>query len=116
MEVLCRCCGKGISVPTERRRVGSAKEVPFTLSRLVGNRSSAESLRGGCVCRHRVSRLQRLSKLQADAKALQDELQSSLRAVYGSADVPALGKHSLEAALDSGATGNLVTMNCVDPA
>ena len=64
----------------------------------------ADVLRDECVCRRCFACLQHLAKLQADMKALQDELKSTLRDVYRSVDMPVLGKHSHEAETEASAT------------
>ena len=106
MEVSCCCCGKNISSSTERRRLSNAEGVFLTLVHLLGNcvheHGAIETLWRGCVCRHCFSRLQRYARLQADIRSLRDDLETSLRAVYGSEDTTVLGKHSLEVAVESG--------------
>ena len=106
MEVSCCCCGKNISSSTVRRRLSNAKGVLLlTLVHLLGNcvheHGAIETLWRGCVCRHCFSRLQRHARLQADVRSLRDDLETSLRAVYGSEDATVLGKHFLEVAVQT---------------
>ena len=77
MERLCACCGMDISVSTERRRLSIAEEVRTSLLLLISDcvraDNGADLLRGECgIFRCCFAHLQRLAKLQADMKALQE--------------------------------------------
>ena len=96
----CRCCGMDITDHRERRKLGSAPSAPVlsTLTRLLNRyyrEFDVERLRRGCICKGCFGCIQRLTRLEADTKKLQEEIRSRMSSVYVSSD-SVLGKHDRE--------------------
>ena len=96
----CRCCGMDITDHRERRKLGSAPSAPVlsTLTRLLNRyyrEIDVELLRRGCICIGCFRCIQRLTRLEADTRKLQDEIRSRMSSVYVSSG-SVLGKHGRE--------------------
>ena len=82
----CRCCGMDITDHRERRKLASAPSAPVlsTLTRLLNRyyrEFDVDLLHRGCICKGCFRCIQRLTRLEADTRKLQEEIRSRMSSV-----------------------------------